>query len=67
MKCRFYWLFHEAGEQYYPVKEDSVSEMENTFQAEKRGYYCMQWGNSGSEDVKMDYHFKILNDSAASQ
>jgi len=59
--------FHEEGEKYYPVKEDSVSEMENTFKAEKRGYYCMKWGNSGSEDVKMDYHFKILNDSAASQ
>ena len=59
--------FHEEGEEYYPIKIESISEMGNTFQAEKRGYYCMKWGNSGSEDVKMDYHFKILNESATSQ
>jgi hypothetical protein len=59
--------FHEEGEQYYPLKEDSISELEKTFQAEKRGYYCLKWSNSGSEDVKMDYHFKILNDSAVSE
>jgi hypothetical protein len=59
--------FHEEGEQYYPVKEDSVSELEKTFQAEKRGYYCLKWGNPGSEDIEMDYHFKILNASAVSE
>jgi len=59
--------FHEEGEQYYPVKEDSVSELEKTFQVEKRGYYCLKWGNPGSEDIEMDYHFKILNASAVSE
>jgi hypothetical protein len=59
--------YHEEGEQYYPVKEDSVSELEKTFQAEKRGYYCLKWGNPGSEDIEMDYHFKILNASAVSE
>ena len=59
--------FHEEGEQYYPVKEDSVSELEKTFQVEKTGYYCLKWGNPGSEDIEMDYHFKILNASAVSE
>jgi hypothetical protein len=59
--------YHEEGEQHYPVKEDSVSELEKTFQAEKRGYYCLKWGNPGSEDIEMDYHFKILNASAVSE
>ena len=27
--------FHEEGEQHYPVKEESVSELEKTFKAEK--------------------------------
>ena len=53
--------YHEEGEQYYPVKEDSITEMENTFQSEKRAYYCLKWGNSRAEGVKMDFHFKILN------
>ncbi|MBL4824966.1 MAG: hypothetical protein JKY07_06995 [SAR324 cluster bacterium] len=56
--------FHEEGEQYYPVKEDSITELESKFRAEKRGYYCLKWGNSGSEDAKMDFHFKIINDSS---
>ena len=59
--------FHEEGEQHYPVKETSITELDSTFQAEKRGYYCLKWGNSGSEDVKMDYHFKILNDSGINE
>jgi hypothetical protein len=59
--------YHEEGEQHYPVKEDSVSELEKTFQAEKRGYYCLKWGNPGSKDIEMDYHFKILNASAVSE
>ena len=56
--------YHEEGEQYYPVKEDSITELESKFRAEKRGYYCLKWGNSGSEDAKMDFHFKIINDSS---
>ena len=59
--------FHEEGELYYPVKEDLVSELKKTFQAKKRGYYCLKWGNPGREDVKMNYHFKILNDSVVSE
>ena len=53
--------------QKYPVKEDSVSELEKTFKAEKRGYYCLMWSNPGIEDVKLDYHFKTLNASAVSE
>jgi hypothetical protein len=27
----------------------------------------LKWGNPGSEDIEMDYHFKILNASAVSE
>ena len=52
--------YHDQGEINYRFKEDSIDELGNTFQPEKRGYYCLQWGNSGKEKVEMNYHFKIL-------
>ena len=55
--------YHEEGVTHYPVKEDSIDELENIFQPEKRGYYCLMWGNPGEKEAKMDYHFKILNRS----
>ena len=51
---------HQQGEINYLVKEDSIDELEYTFQPEKRGYYCLQWGNSIKEKVKMNFHFKVL-------
>jgi len=51
--------YHQKGEINYTFKEDSIDELENTFQPEKRGYYCLQWGNPGKEKVEMNYHFKI--------
>ena len=52
--------YHQKGEINYTFKEDSIDELENTFKPERRGYYCLQWGNSGKEKVEMSYHFKIL-------
>ena len=52
--------YHQKGEINYTFKEDSIDELENTFQPEKRAYYCLQWGNSGKEKVEMNYHFNIL-------
>ena len=52
--------YHQKGEIIYAFKEDSIYELENTFQPEIMGYYCLQWGNSGKEKVEMNYHFKIL-------
>jgi hypothetical protein len=52
--------YHQKGEINYTFKEDSIDELENTFQPEKRGYYCLQWGNSGKEKVEMNYYFNIL-------
>ena len=57
--------YHDEGVIHYPVKEDSIDELENIFQPEKRGYYCLMWGNSGEKEVEMDYHFKILNHSSS--
>ena len=52
--------YHQKGEKIYTSKEDSIDELKNKFQPERRGYYCLQWGNSGKEKVEMNYHFKIL-------
>ena len=52
--------YHDQGEINYRLKENSIDELDNTFQPEKRGYYCLQWGNSGKEKVEMNYYFKIL-------
>ena len=52
--------YHQKGEINYTFKEDLIDELENTFQPERRGYYCLQWRNSGKEKVKMNYHLKIL-------
>ncbi len=57
--------YHEEGVTHYPVKEDLINKLENIFQPEKRGYYCLMWRNTGEKEVKMDYHFKILNHSAS--
>ena len=53
--------YHEDGKKKYIFKNESIKEIDNIFSPEKRGYYCMMWGNSGSEDLKVDYQFKILN------
>ena len=52
--------YHDQGEINYRFKEESIDELESSFQPDKRGYYCLQWGNSGKEKVEMNYHFKIL-------
>ena len=57
--------YHDEGEVYYEIKEDSVAELDFTFKPEKRAYYCLMWGNSGEKEVEMDYHFKILNHSSS--
>ena len=57
--------YHDQGEINYRFKEESIDELENTFHPEKRGYYCLQWGNSGKEKVEMNYHFKILKRASA--
>ena len=59
--------FHEEGEVHYHEKEDSITELSETFQAEKRGYYCLKWRNPGSDNFKLDYHYKILNISKNSE
>ena len=53
--------YHQLGETFYALEEESVVELEKTFQAEERGYYCLKWGNSGQDKVEMNYYFKILD------
>ena len=53
--------YHDEGEKIYIVKNESTDKIENIFSPEKRGYYCLMWGNSGKDDSKINYHFKILN------
>ncbi|MBS1254213.1 MAG: hypothetical protein MAG581_00002 [Deltaproteobacteria bacterium] len=55
--------YHDQGDKLFALKEDSVAELEHTFKPEKRAYYCLMWGNSGKEKVKMQYQFSIQNRS----
>ena len=59
-KLSFNLHYHQQGELNYLVQEDSIDELEYTFQPEKRGYFCLQWGNSRKEKVEMNFHFEVL-------
>ena len=56
--------YHDEGEVYYKIKEDSVAEFDSTFKPGKRAYYCLMWGNPGAEKVEMKYEFSIQNRSS---
>ena len=56
--------YHNEGEVFYEIKEDSVSEFDFTFKPEKRAYYCLMWGNPGAEKVEMKYELAIQNRSS---
>ena len=51
--------YHDEGEVYYEIREDSVEEFDFTFKPEKRAYYCLMWGNPGAEKVEMNYELSI--------
>ena len=53
--------YHNEGEVFYEIKEDSVQEFDFTFKPEKRAYYCLMWGNPGSEKVEMEYELSKQN------
>ena len=53
--------YHDEGEVFYEIKEDSVEEFDFTFKPEKRAYYCLMWGNPGAEKVGMRYELSIQN------
>ena len=56
--------YHQKGEIIYEFNENSIDKLENTFQPEKRGYFCLQWGNSRKEKIEINYHFKIVKRSS---
>ena len=56
--------YHDKGEVYYEIKEDSVAEFDFTFNPGKRAYYCLMWGNPGVENVEMKYELSIQNRSS---
>ena len=56
--------YHDEGEVYYEIKEDSVAEFDFTFKPEKRAYYCLMWGNPGAVKVEMKYELSIQNRSS---
>ena len=56
--------YHDEGEVYYEIKEDSVEEFDFTFKPEKRAYYCLMWRNPGAEKVEMKYELSIQNRSS---
>ena len=56
--------YHDEGEVFYEIKEESVSEFDFTFKPEKRAYYCLMWGNPGAEKVGMKYELSIQTRSS---
>ena len=56
--------YHDEGEVYYEIKEDSVAELDFIFKPEKRTYYCLMWGNPGAEKVEMKYEISIQDRSS---
>jgi len=55
--------YHDEGEVYYEIKEDSVAEFDSVFKPGKRAYYCLMWGNPGAKKVDMKYNLSIQNRS----
>ena len=53
--------FHQDGEKIYIFEDESVAKLEKIFEPEFRAYYCLMWVNSGSDELKIDYYFKIQN------
>ena len=53
--------YHDEGEVFYEIKEDSVEEIDFTFKPDKRAYYCLMWGNPGREKVEMKYEINVQN------
>ena len=53
--------YHDEGEVFYEIKEDSVSEFDFIFKPKKRAYYCLMWGNPSTEKVEMKYELSIQN------
>ena len=53
--------YHNEGEVFYEIKEDSVEEFDFTFKPEKRAYYCLMWGNPGAEKAEMKFELSIQN------
>ena len=51
--------YHEEGEVFYEIKEESVAEYNYTFKPENRAYYCLMWGNPGQEKVEIKYELNI--------
>ena len=56
--------YHDEGDVYYEIKEDSVAEFDFTFKPKKRAYYCLMWGNPGAVKVEMKYELSIQNRSS---
>ena len=56
--------YHDEGEVYYEIREDSVEEFDFTFKPVKRAYYCLMWGNPSTEKVELKYELSIQNRSS---
>ena len=56
--------YHDQGEVYYEIKEDSVADFEFIFKPEKRAYYCLMWGNPGEEKAEIKYELSIESRSS---
>ena len=52
--------YHKGDMVYSPVKEKKITSFEGVFSPQVREDYCMMWENkSPSEEVKLEYTFKV--------
>ena len=55
--------YHDEGEKVFVVNLDSIDNLKNIFNPQKRAYYCLTWINSGKKESNIKYYFKIIKKS----
>tara|TARA_B100000700_G_scaffold317779_1_gene409718 strand:- start:589 stop:1002 length:414 start_codon:yes stop_codon:yes gene_type:complete len=63
MNLSFNLHYHDEGEKFFVVEEESINSLDKIFNPQKRGYYCLMWINTGQKENKTNYFFKILKRS----
>ena len=51
--------YHVGKEEFFP-EEQTTATLKGTFVAEESRIYCLMWGNSGDQQVRLSYDFRTL-------
>lgn len=50
--------YHVGKKDFYPIQQ-TATELKGTFQAEEDQIYCLMWGNSNDQQVRLQYEFRV--------